>query len=169
MSKLARTYLRASAHHSSQHERARKDFKAVDRSESMPGKCSSREQIMKLRRPPATSHDSASSTGATPTKDKENSTPNDAATTDDPVQKIDRPGFDLGGSSGKNQAGTGLGLGDDAFDTPGDRRLPGRRFGKKLTLPRWGGQDPHGAPLPGGKPEGLEPPTAPATRRRGVD
>lgn len=28
--------------------------------------------------------------------------------------KVDRPGFDLGGSTGKTHAGKGLGLGDDA-------------------------------------------------------
>lgn len=30
------------------------------------------------------------------------------------VKKVDRPGFDLGGSTGKTDAGKGLGLGDDA-------------------------------------------------------
>jgi hypothetical protein len=50
----------------------------------------------------------------------------------------DRPGFDLGGSSGDTRAGTGLGVGTDAFDTPGDRRLPGRQLDNKLTIPRWG-------------------------------
>lgn len=54
----------------------------------------------------------------------------------------DRPGFDLGGSTGDTHAGTGLGLGTDAFDTPGDRRLPGRRFDNKLTIPRWSGPEP---------------------------
>ncbi len=55
--------------------------------------------------------------------------------------KTDRPGFDLGGSSGDTHAGAGLGLGEDAFDTPGDRRLPGRRLDNKLTIPRWSGPE----------------------------
>lgn len=54
----------------------------------------------------------------------------------------DRPGFDLGGSSGDTHAGTGLGLGTNAFDTPSDRRLPGRQLDNKLTIPRWGGPEP---------------------------
>ncbi|MCF8466503.1 MAG: hypothetical protein K9G33_03815 [Sneathiella sp.] len=40
---------------------------------------------------------------------------------------VDRPGFDLGGSTRKTSAGTGLGLGQDASDSPGGRSLPGRR------------------------------------------
>jgi hypothetical protein len=40
---------------------------------------------------------------------------------------VDRPGFDLGGSSGKTSAGTGLGLGQDAAENRRDRSLPGRR------------------------------------------
>ena len=40
---------------------------------------------------------------------------------------VDRGGFDLGGSTGKTHAGTGLGPGTDAADTRRDRRLPGRR------------------------------------------
>ena len=40
---------------------------------------------------------------------------------------VDRPGFDLGGSTGKTSAGTGLGLGPDAAENRRDRRLPGRR------------------------------------------
>ncbi len=40
---------------------------------------------------------------------------------------VDRPGFDLGGSTGKTTAGTGLGLGQDAAENRRDRRLPGRR------------------------------------------
>lgn len=40
---------------------------------------------------------------------------------------VDRPGFDLGGSTGKTSAGTGLGLGQDAAKNRRDRRLPGRR------------------------------------------
>lgn len=40
---------------------------------------------------------------------------------------VDRPGFDLGGSTGKTSAGTGVGLGPDAAENRSDRRLPGRR------------------------------------------
>ncbi|WP_048707674.1 hypothetical protein [Microvirga massiliensis] len=38
----------------------------------------------------------------------------------------DRPGFDLGGSDGKETAGSGLGLGQDAFEDPARRGLPRR-------------------------------------------
>lgn len=44
----------------------------------------------------------------------------------DPVA-VDRPGFDLGGSTGKTSAGTGLGTGQDASESRSGRRLPGRR------------------------------------------
>lgn len=60
---------------------------------------------------------------------------------DDSAREIHRPGFDLDGSSGDTHAGTGLGLGNDAFDKPGERRLPGRRPDNKLTIPRWGGPE----------------------------
>ncbi|MGX6646473.1 hypothetical protein ACWCOP_00855 [Maricaulaceae bacterium MS644] len=40
---------------------------------------------------------------------------------------VDRPGFDLGGSTGETRAGTGVGLGPDAGESRRDRRLPGRR------------------------------------------
>jgi len=66
----------------------------------------------------------------------------ESPTANDLGQGIDRPGFDLGGSSGDTHAGSGLGLGDDAFDTSGERRLPGRRPDNKLTIPRWGGPEP---------------------------
>ncbi len=66
----------------------------------------------------------------------------------DTGNEIDRPGFDLGGSSGDTQAGTGLGLGDDAFDKAGDRRLPGRRPDNELTIPRWQGPDTHSTSEP---------------------
>lgn len=58
---------------------------------------------------------------------------------EDCTKKVDRPGFDLGGASDDTHAGTGLGLGDDAFENAGDRRLPGRRLHNKLTIPRWSG------------------------------
>ncbi len=51
----------------------------------------------------------------------------------------DRPGFDLGGAVTDARAGSGLGLGDDASENSGDRRLPGRRPKNKLGLPRFGG------------------------------
>ena len=68
--------------------------------------------------------------------------------------KVDRPGFDLSGSSDDTHASTGLGLGNDASDTPGDRRLPGRRPVNKLTIPRWSGPEPDGTPEPAKKPSG---------------
>lgn len=68
-------------------------------------------------------------------------------------QKTDRPGFDLGGSTGETHAGTGLGLGEDAFETPGDRRLPGRQLDNKLTIPRWSGPEPRDADSSGKKSE----------------
>jgi hypothetical protein len=46
-------------------------------------------------------------------------------------EPVDRPGFDLGGSTGKTEAGTGLGLGPDAAESGEDRRLP--RGGGKPT------------------------------------
>ncbi len=42
----------------------------------------------------------------------------------DASQKVDRPGFDLGGSTGKTQAGKGLGLGVDAKEGRKGWRLP---------------------------------------------
>jgi hypothetical protein len=63
--------------------------------------------------------------------------------TDDTDRKIDGPGFDLGGPSDDTHAGTGLGLGDDASDTPGDRQLPVRRTDSTSTIPRWVGPSPN--------------------------
>jgi hypothetical protein len=37
---------------------------------------------------------------------------------------VDRPGFDLGGSTGETSAGTGLGLGQDASESRSGRSLP---------------------------------------------
>lgn len=68
--------------------------------------------------------------------------------------KTDRPGFDLSGSSEDTSAGTGLGLGNDSFETPGDRRLPGRRLNSKLTIPRWGGPLAHSTINCNKKPSG---------------
>jgi hypothetical protein len=73
---------------------------------------------------------------------------------DDGSEKTDRPGADLGGSSGDTHAGTGLGLGNNSSDTAGDRRLPGRRLDNDLTIPRWGGPAPHGKSKPAKKPSG---------------
>jgi ribosome-associated translation inhibitor RaiA len=53
-------------------------------------------------------------------KDKSIERPSEPAT-------VDRPGFDLGGSTGKTSAGTGLGLGQDAFESRSGRSLPGRQ------------------------------------------
>ncbi len=63
---------------------------------------------------------------------------------------VDRPGFDLGGSTGDTQAGSGLGLGVDAAEDRSDRSLPGRRTDSKLTIPRWNGPGPAKTP-PGSK------------------
>lgn len=52
--------------------------------------------------------------------------PGDKAADSSPAA-ADRPGFDLGGSTGKTSAGTGLGLGPDAAENRRDRSLPGRR------------------------------------------
>ena len=52
---------------------------------------------------------------------------------------IDRPGFDLGGSTDDRSAGTGLGSGDEAGENRLDRSLPGRRARGKLSIPRWSG------------------------------
>lgn len=80
-------------------------------------------------------------------------------------QGTDRPGFDLGGSSGDTDAGTGLGLGTDAFDTPGVRRLPGRQLDNKLTIPRWGGPEPRDTTDSDEKTAGVETPPAPETKK----
>ncbi len=78
---------------------------------------------------------------------------------------IDRPGFDLGGSSGDTHAGTGLGLGKDAFDTPGERRLPGRRLDSELTIPRWGGPEPRDPTASDKKTAGAKNPSTPETKK----
>jgi hypothetical protein len=61
--------------------------------------------------------------------------------THDP-EPVDRPGFDLGGSTGDTTAGTGLGLGEDAGEIRWDRSLPGRPAGATLSIPRWSGPTP---------------------------
>ena len=42
----------------------------------------------------------------------------------DAPEQVDRPGFDLGGSTGKTHAGKGLGLGDDAKENGKGWGLP---------------------------------------------
>src|SRR5208283_1366697 len=59
---------------------------------------------------------------------------------------VDRPGFDIGGSSGDTTAGTGLGLGVDAGERRSDRSLPGRRAGATLSIPHWRGPTPQEPP-----------------------
>ncbi len=55
------------------------------------------------------------------------------------TQPVDRPGFDLGGSTGETSAGLGLGLGEDSSELPVQRSLPGRRAKGRLSIPRWRG------------------------------
>lgn len=50
---------------------------------------------------------------------------------------VDRPGFDLRGSTGKTSAGTGVGLGPDAAEDGKDRSLPGRR----VNVQSFGGKE----------------------------
>jgi hypothetical protein len=57
-------------------------------------------------------------------------------------EAVDRPGFDLGGSTGDTTAGAGLGLGEDAGENGSDRSLPGRPAGATLSIPRWSGPTP---------------------------
>jgi hypothetical protein len=61
-------------------------------------------------------------------------------------EAVDRPGFDLGGSTGDTTAGTGLGLGEDAGENSSDRSLPGRPAGTTLSIPRWSGPTPKVGP-----------------------
>jgi len=60
-----------------------------------------------------------------PVKDK----PDSKSAPEAPDPAVDRPGFDLGGSTGKTTAGEGIGLGEDASEDPRGRSLPGRRTG----------------------------------------
>jgi hypothetical protein len=89
-------------------------------------------------------------------------TPNDLG------QGVDRPGFDMGGSSGDTDAGSGLGLGEDAFDKPGykpgDRRLPGRRLDNDLTIARWSGPEPRDRATPDKTAAGAKIPSTPETK-----
>lgn len=53
-------------------------------------------------------------------------TQTEQAKTELPEEQHDRPGFDLGGASGENTAGKGLGLGTDAKEDRKDWGLPKR-------------------------------------------
>ncbi len=68
--------------------------------------------------------------------------PNIAADRPPEPVAVDRPGFDLGGSTGETSAGTGLGPGEDAAENRQDRSLPGRRGESTLNIPRWSGAEP---------------------------
>lgn len=62
----------------------------------------------------------------TPEQEDERKTPakaDEPKPTDDSEQ-VDRPGFDLGGSTGETDAGKGLGLGTDAKEGRKGWRLP---------------------------------------------
>ena len=59
---------------------------------------------------------------------------------------VDRPGFDIGGSTGDTAAGTGLGLGANAGESRSDRSLLGRRAGATLSIPHWSGPTPEEPP-----------------------
>jgi len=89
----------------------------------------------------------------------------ESPTANDLGQGIDRPGFDLGGSSGDTHAGTFLGLGKDAFDTPDERRLPGRRLDDNLTIPRWGGPEPRDKTASDKKTADAGNPSTPETKK----
>jgi hypothetical protein len=65
--------------------------------------------------------------------------------TPDPTA-VDRPGFDIGGSTGDTTAGAGLGLGVNAGERRSDRSLPGRRAGATLSIPHWSGPTPQRPP-----------------------
>lgn len=84
---------------------------------------------------------------------------------DDTVHETDRPGFDLGGSSGETHAGTGLGLGENASETVGDRRLPGRRLDNDVTIPRWGVAESESPRAPVARIAGAETPSVPVTKK----
>ncbi len=97
---------------------------------------------MKKNEKPSTSSASSAATKGVSKPAPKKPAQGESPTANDLGQGIDRPGFDLGGSSGETHAGTGLGLGTDAFDTPGDRSLPGRKLDNHQTIPRWGGPEP---------------------------
>ena len=117
------------------------------------------------RKPPASSSPKTPSATEVADKNVARKQPQvESQVADDMIHKIDRPGFDLGGSSGDTHAGTGLGLGDDASDTPGDRQLPGRRLDNNLTIPRWGGLAPRSKAEPAEKRSDRKTQSVPPTK-----
>lgn len=103
---------------------------------------------MKNNHKPSTSPESSAATEGAGKPSPDSPPQGTPPTANDLGLGIDRPGFDLGGSSADTHAGTGLGLGKDASDTPGDRRLPGRRLENELTIPRWSGPASHDTDAP---------------------
>lgn len=110
---------------------------------------------------PSTASVSSAKTALVGKPDTTRPAPDSSASANALGHGIDRPGFDQGGSSGDTHAGTGLGLGQDAFDTPGDRRLPGRRPDNKLTIPRWSGPNGRDTAVSDEKAAGAETPSTP--------
>jgi len=120
---------------------------------------------MKYREKTSTSSGSPETTDVPDKKVPKKPAQEEPRTADDSARELDRPGFDLGGSTGDTHAGTGLGLGNDAFDTPGERRLPGRRPENKLTIPRWGGPESRATDGSRKKLSVLQLPSAPQPKR----
>lgn len=120
---------------------------------------------MKKNEKPSTSSVSSAETDQVGKPAGKNQAQGESPSANDLGQGIDRPGFDQGGSSGDTHAGSGLGLGKDAFDTPGERRLPGRRLDNDLTIPRWGGPEPRDAGAPDGETAGAATPSTPKTKK----
>lgn len=120
---------------------------------------------MKNEEKPSTSSVSSAATDVDDKSVPKKPAQDESPTANDLGQGIDRPGFDLGGSSGDTHAGTGLGLGEDAFDTAGDRRLPGRRLDNDLTIPRWGGPEPRDKAASDKKTADAGNPSTPETKK----
>lgn len=120
---------------------------------------------MKKNEKPSTPSVSSAETDPGGKPAAKNKTQDESPSANDLGQGIDRPGFDLGGSSGDTHAGTGLGLGKDAFDTPGERRLPGRRLDNDLTIPRWGGPEPRATTTSDEKTEDADTTSTPDTKK----
>ncbi len=120
---------------------------------------------MKKNEKPSKSSVSSAETDPAGKPAGKNKTQDESPSANDLGQGVDRPGFDLGGSTGDTHAGSGLGLGEDAFDNPGDRRLPGRRLDNDLTMPRWGGPDPRETTASDEKTEDAKIPSTPHTKK----
>jgi hypothetical protein len=120
---------------------------------------------MKKNEKPSTSSASSAATEGVNKPASKKSAQGESPTANELGQGIDRPGFDLGGSTGKTHAGTGLGLGTDAFDTPGDRSLPGRKLDNPRTTLRWGGPEPRNTTAPDEKTSGAETLSTPETKK----